>query len=146
MTPKELSGLLAQQADAVAEHLLPGGKRVGHEWCAGSIAGEAGKSLKVALSGAKVGRWCDFAESSLRGDLIDLWAAVRGLSIKDAMNESAAWLGVDLSPPTFHPKRERIFNRPNVADAGKAGPGVIEYLTRRGLTAETIAAFRIGQK
>lgn len=146
MTPKELSDLLTQQADAVAKHLLPGGKRIGHEWCAGSIGGEAGKSLKVALSGMKAGRWCDFAESSLRGDLIDLWAAVRGLSIKDAMNESAAWLGVDLSPPTFHPKRERIFNRPNVADTHKAGPGVIEYLTRRGLTAETIAAFRIGQK
>jgi hypothetical protein len=34
-----------QQADTLVERWLPGGKRVGHEWQCGSLAGDAGSRL-----------------------------------------------------------------------------------------------------
>ncbi|EOA2460596.1 hypothetical protein ACSM6V_004429, partial [Salmonella enterica subsp. enterica serovar Montevideo] len=37
MTPSELSDLLWAQVDRVAPHLLPNGKKDGHEWVAGNV-------------------------------------------------------------------------------------------------------------
>ena len=71
MTPRELSQLLARDAEGVAKHLLPEGKRVGHEWRCGSVSGEPGSSLGVHLHGDKAGVFCDFATGQ-SGDLIDL--------------------------------------------------------------------------
>ncbi|MBI5136850.1 MAG: hypothetical protein HZA24_05875, partial [Nitrospirae bacterium] len=42
---------LAERAETVAAHLLPNGRRDGHEWRCGSVRGEAGNSLAVHLSG-----------------------------------------------------------------------------------------------
>ena len=44
MNAAELSARLAESAAAVAEYLLPKGKRVSNEWKAGSVAGEEGQS------------------------------------------------------------------------------------------------------
>ncbi len=55
MTPSELSDLLWAQVDRVAPHLLPNGKKEGHEWVAGNVNGDKGNSLKVNLSGKKNG-------------------------------------------------------------------------------------------
>ncbi|KWQ33153.1 hypothetical protein AI04_22240 [Salmonella enterica subsp. enterica serovar Tennessee] len=55
MTPSELSDLLWAQVDRVAPHLLPNGKKEGHEWVAGNVNGDKGDSLKVNLSGKKNG-------------------------------------------------------------------------------------------
>ncbi|WP_240322926.1 hypothetical protein [Acetobacter pomorum] len=40
----EVSVMLASQMEALARELLPGGKKTGAEWMAGSVAGEPGKS------------------------------------------------------------------------------------------------------
>lgn len=55
MRPSELSDLLWAQVDRVAPHLLPNGKKEGHEWVAGNVNGDKGNSLKVNLSGKKNG-------------------------------------------------------------------------------------------
>jgi len=55
MNAHDLSQRLAESALAVAEYLLPHGKRVGAEWKAGSTAGEEGRSLSVRVTGAKKG-------------------------------------------------------------------------------------------
>ena len=39
----DMAAMLARQVEAVTAMLLPGGKRQGHEWCAGSIGGVPGK-------------------------------------------------------------------------------------------------------
>ena len=39
----EIAKMLAGRAEAVCQWLLPGGKREGHEWRAGSIRGETGQ-------------------------------------------------------------------------------------------------------
>uniref|UniRef100_A0A3B0M3M9 DNA primase n=1 Tax=Arsenophonus endosymbiont of Trialeurodes vaporariorum TaxID=235567 RepID=A0A3B0M3M9_9GAMM len=62
ITITELSERLWLDVVRVAKYLLPEGKKEGHEWVAGSVHGEQGKSLKVNLSGKKV--WSDFAEGT----------------------------------------------------------------------------------
>ncbi|EBB1494148.1 bifunctional DNA primase/helicase, partial [Salmonella enterica] len=81
MTPSELSDLLWAQVDRVAPHLLPNGKKDGHEWVAGNVNGDKGNSLKVNLSGKK--KWADFAEGD-SGDMLDLWMACRGINLHQA--------------------------------------------------------------
>ena len=60
MNAKELSQRMAGEAAAIAQYLLPGGKRKAGEWAAGSTNGEEGQSLSVRLTGAKAGVWADF--------------------------------------------------------------------------------------
>ncbi len=91
MMAKEISQQLSQQAEDIARHLLPNGKRQSGEWCVGSINGEAGESLKIHLVGEKAGIWCDFATGD-KGDLLDLWAAKRNLKISEAIKEASRYL------------------------------------------------------
>ena len=49
----EIAEILSHQIEALARELLPGGHREGQEWRCGSLAGEAGYSLGVHLTGAK---------------------------------------------------------------------------------------------
>ncbi|AOW46996.1 hypothetical protein A4S02_09725 [Acetobacter ascendens] len=49
----EVSAMLASQMEALARELLPGGKKTGAEWMAGSVAGEPGTKLAVHLEGSK---------------------------------------------------------------------------------------------
>lgn len=140
ITASEISDRLARQTEAVAAHLLPAGKRVGREWCAGSVSGEAGESLKICLSGDKAGVWKDFAGND-GGDLLDLWAASRGIGMADAMREARDYLGV--AAPSFSGPAKREFRKPDKPKAHRPKGRVLEYLHGRGLTDETIAAYRV---
>ncbi|WP_159189419.1 hypothetical protein [Escherichia coli] len=110
MTPSELSDLLWAQVDRVAPHLLPNGKKEGHEWVAGNVNGDKGNSLKVNLSGKK--KWADFAEGD-GGDMLDLWMACRGINLHQAMQEAKAFLGIKDDDHHFDAKREKKFSRPD---------------------------------
>lgn len=79
---------LAKRAQSVCEMLLPNGKREGNEWRVGSLAGEAGKSLGVHLSGAKAGVWMDFGDDGEWGDLIDLRSRTKGIKLADAIEQA----------------------------------------------------------
>lgn len=140
ITAAEISERLTRQAESVAQRLLPNGKRDGREWVAGSAAGEAGKSLKVCLGGDKAGLWCDFATSQ-SGDLLDLWAISKGISIADALRDARDYLGI--SVPAFVGTRQREYRRPERPQATKPKARVLEYLHSRGLTDETIAAYKV---
>jgi hypothetical protein len=52
---EDIAARLARQIESLVRELLPAGKRKGHEWRAGSVAGEAGHSLAVHLTGPKAG-------------------------------------------------------------------------------------------
>jgi hypothetical protein len=77
-------------------HLLPRGTFRGDQFFVGSIRGEKGKSLVVETRGEKAGLWVDFATND-GGDIIDLWAAIHGKSVKTEFHEIMAsigeWLG-----------------------------------------------------
>lgn len=141
MNARDLSARLADQASDIAQYLLPKGKRASGEWKAGSTSGEEGQSLSVRLTGAKKGMWRDFAPD-VGGDLLDLWAATRSLSIAEAMAEAKQHLGIRDEMP----QRERpSYKRPARPQCQPPASAVQAWLTGRGLTADTIAAFKVGE-
>lgn len=138
MNAAEISHRLAAEAASIASYLLPDGKKAGPEWKAGSTKGEAGGSLSVRLTGAKAGVWKDF-QTGESGDLLDLWAAVRGGSISEALAEAKQYLGVKDNMPERPAKAYTMPVKPKTALPTKA----LDWLASRGLTATTIDAFKI---
>jgi twinkle protein len=142
MNAAELSRLMAERASDIAQYLLPAGKKAGVEWKAGSTSGEAGRSLSVRITGAKAGVWRDFA-SDEGGDLLDLWARVRGVSTAEAMRNAKAYLGVR---DTMPPRERKPCRRPATLDSKPARGAVAKWLGTRGLTPATIAAYRVSEQ
>lgn len=140
ITAGEISERLSRQAEAVAQRLLPGGRRDGKEWVAGDTSGASGKSLKVCLGGERAGLWKDFA-SDQSGDLLDLWAASKSISIADALREARAYLGIEA--PTFAGNSQREYRRPDKPVVTRPKARVLDYLHGRGLTDDTILAFKV---
>lgn len=97
--------MLANRIAGLAAELLPHGRREGHEWRCGSLAGEAGGSLGVHLAGGKAGIWCDFSTGEC-GDALDLVAQVlfRGEK-REALAWSRAWLGLEGADPAVLAQR-----------------------------------------
>ncbi|MBF0308106.1 MAG: toprim domain-containing protein [Magnetococcales bacterium] len=138
----DIKRALASSVQRVAEYLLPQGKREGHEWEVGSISGEPGKSLKVHLTGSKAGLWMDF-QTGQKGDLIDLWQAVKNETLTQSLADIRKWLGM---------KEPELVNRPRQYSRPKT-PGtpvrqdtpVDDYLTKqRKISPEAIDAYRVG--
>jgi hypothetical protein len=109
-----LKDLLAGSAQAVAKHLLPGGKATRHELRAGSIDGEPGESLIVRLAGRHAGFWIDHATDE-KGGMLDLWMKTRRLTFGETLADIRRWLGADLprqaggcrpEPAAIPPERE----------------------------------------
>lgn len=70
----DLSERLAQNVQAVCRHYLPEGRREGHYWMVGDVAGTPGRSLYVRLfetGRGRIGNWVDAATGE-HGDLLDL--------------------------------------------------------------------------
>lgn len=141
MNVADISRSLSERAADVAAYLLPAGKKAGSEWKAGSVAGEPGQSLSVRLTGAKAGVWRDF-QSGEGGDLIDLWMAVRGLSVADALKEAKSYLGLRDTTQRPEPKS---FTKPKKPSCHTPKSRVREWLLSRGLEQRTIDAFKIGE-
>jgi RecA-family ATPase len=100
-----IAGKLDARKLDVLRYLLPEGRIEGHEFVAGSLKGEKGRSLKVSLNG-KGTIWSDFATGEKGGDLLDLWAAVRCAGmLAEAMADAALWLGVQARSGASDPKQ-----------------------------------------
>lgn len=142
MNAKELAQAMAAEAASIVPYLLPQGKRASGEWKAGSTNGEPGQSLSVRLSGAKAGVWSDFSTGQ-RGDILDLWAAVRGCAMAEAINEAKSYLGIRDAMPE---REKKTFKRPEKPKCQAPKSVVKEWLNGRGINDETIAAFKIGEQ
>lgn len=140
----EIARMLAERAESVCEWLLPGGKREGSEWRAGSVGGEAGHSLGVNLAG-KPGVWRDFADDARGGDLIDLIQAAHGVGKAEAMKEAKEFLGITDIMPDFAPRR-REYRRPE-RPQGIAPPGrdMLDWFASRGISGETLRAYQVAE-
>ncbi|GLQ39760.1 hypothetical protein GCM10007908_33800 [Rhizobium albus] len=135
--------LLADRAQSVAEMLLPGGLKEGTEWKAGSVRGEKGQSLGVALSGAKAGVWQDFATGE-GGDLLDLYVACKGGSLAEALDWARSYLGLERPQAFREPRKEYV--RPAKPKCTKPIGPVFKYLTdERKIPQSTIDAFKVGE-
>jgi Toprim domain-containing protein len=142
-TAVEISRELAARIAALAPDLLPGGRREGHEWRSGSLAGEAGSSLGVHLSGVKAGVWSDFATGD-SGDALDLVRAARGVDMGEALAWAHGWLGIEkdeaeapsrpapVAKPSAEPDPD-WWRRPWQSARPIAGTRAENYLVARGL-------------
>jgi hypothetical protein len=93
---RDVSRMLAARIETLALELFPAGVREGAEFKIGSLAGEPGRSLSIALRGPKAGVWSDFSAGTA-GDALELVAhalyqgsrrsalqwSMRGLSLSD---------------------------------------------------------------
>lgn len=140
----QISRMLAGRAEDVCRWLLPGGKRVGHEWRAGSVSGDSGDSLGVNLAG-KAGTWRDFAADEKGGDLIDLIMACKGVSKAEAVAAAKEYLGIHDARQEFTPKR-KAYKKPVPPKGYKtAKDDVLGYFKSRGISAGTVAAYKIAE-
>lgn len=146
MTPSNLSALLSQRAESVCRYLLPGGRRKTSEWVVGDLRGGRGDSLKIRIGGedaTRLGVWSDFGTGQTGGDLLDLWCAVRDLSLTQAMAEASAFLGLKVDGEASRPKREwRLPEKPR-CERVKPDTPQMAWLLARGFTLETIAAYKL---
>lgn len=139
----EIKRKLADRADDVAKMLLPGGRREGQEWRAGSVSGEKGQSLGVHLMGAKAGVWSDF-NSGESGDLIDLWMTSRGLPLVRALDEIRNYLGIMQPQPYRDPRPQYI--RPAKPRCVSPVARVLDYLKEdRNIPRPVIEKYRVGE-
>lgn len=139
----DIKRALEGRAFEVAERLLPNGILEGREWCAGSTRGEPGKSLKVCVKGAKAGLWSDFAEGGESGDLIDLWQAVKGQDLTEALDDIRGWLGIER--PSFE-RAEKTWRRPERPKCQTPKSAVHAYLTEeRKVSLAAIRSYRVGE-
>ncbi|MCC8991889.1 MAG: toprim domain-containing protein, partial [Streptococcus sp.] len=146
-TPAQLSQALNRNAEQVCKHLLPNGKRIGHEWCAGDAYGGEGRSLKIVLDGDKAGVGSDFATGETFGDLLDLWCTTQSVGLSEAMAQACSYLGIVNDGQDSRPKKE--YKRPpkpkSVQRLNKEGK-VYQYLKSRGFTDQCLEDFRISEE
>lgn len=144
ITVREISERLALDSERICQMLLPGGRLEKGQWLCGDLAGGPGDSLKVNLSGPHAGHWRDWASDDDKGDLIDLWRAVKGSSAADTIKMVKEWLGI--APTIFSPSEKSYKDapdRPEIQDLNPNGRAM-QFLTQhRGLRADIVNRFRI---
>lgn len=104
---KDLADALLSRADTLVPMWLPGGARRGAEWVCGGLGGGSGHSCSVNMVN---GRWADFSGDDAGGDLISLYAAVRGMKQGAAARElqqDMGWQAPLPVEPADKPKKRR---------------------------------------
>lgn len=101
---KEMADALLARAETLVPQWLPAGKRRGHEWVCGSLSGGEGHSTSVNLV---TGRWADFSGDDAGGDLLSLYAAIRGLKQVPAARELQADMGWQAPIPEAAPDKPK---------------------------------------
>ena len=127
----DISRMLADRLDSLLPELLPGGRRYGNLWRAGSLAGEPGMSLVVYLAGPKRGHWKEYNGVELFGDPLDL--VVRTQADGDflkGLDWARAWLGLAHMSPEERERRAEAARR-RVAAATAKGRRTAAVLQRR---------------
>ncbi|RYD38951.1 MAG: hypothetical protein EOP87_00005 [Verrucomicrobiaceae bacterium] len=103
---KEVAAAALARAESLVPQWLPGGKRIGREWVCGSLQGGPGDSCKVNL---ETGKWSDFAidgKGTSGGDLVSLYAAIRGIKQPEAARQLEPGLTADPEPVRTAPRAE----------------------------------------
>lgn len=144
ITPAYVARRLAAKVDDAVRWILPEGRQVNKDWCVGSVKGEPGNSLKVALEGNNAGRWSDFAVGDKSGDLVDLIAATRDKSLGESLKLACDWLGVDR--PAWNRKKSTAYVKPETPKNGcglSKAPTVARWLATRKISDAVVKRYRI---
>ncbi|OPX89039.1 MAG: hypothetical protein A4E53_01647 [Pelotomaculum sp. PtaB.Bin104] len=78
---KALNSALLPNADLLLSEFLPGGKVIGQEYTCASLQGGVGQSCRINV---RTGLWSDFATGESGGDIISLYAKIKGVSQVDS--------------------------------------------------------------
>jgi len=100
MDVSEIRERLATEAEDLARHLLPGGRRNGSEWVCKGKNSPSGSPISICINGHKkglVGFWNGSAKRG--GSIIDLIMEVEGRDIAGAIMRAKWYLGIDDTPP-----------------------------------------------
>ncbi len=89
---KNIADLAKSSSQTVVSYLCPHGKREGHEWVALNPT-RHDKSLGSFRINLRTGKWADFSTGDRGGDLISLWAYIKGTTQYEALRELHNWLG-----------------------------------------------------
>ncbi len=142
-TPRDLNNQLCSQIESVLSYLLPGGKQKGHEWIAGSLSGEKGKSFAVRMTGGKTGVWSDFATGESGGDLLDLWKEARQISFVETLDQVKVYLGIENdSPKLFNKTKYKLPGKPRIT---KPSSGMEKWFSGRGVTVSTLKRLSVAE-
>lgn len=100
-------------AESLLRQWFPAGRINGREFEIGSLAGEEGASLRININ---TGLWKDFAADLSGGDLISLYAAMKGIKQLDAAKALSSGvtggITTDATPPAPRPKQEHSIAQP----------------------------------
>ncbi|MBT6546442.1 MAG: topoisomerase, partial [Rhodobacteraceae bacterium] len=105
----EINARLLPMLPNLLAEWLPAGRKEGCEYVCGDLQGNPGVSLKVNLD---TGKWSDFATDDKGGDIVSLYAALKGLRQSDAAKELGERHGL-LDLPVKHPKPRIVKNKPS---------------------------------
>ena len=89
---KDIATRALQNAESFLAQWLPGGEVLGPEYTCASLAGGHGFSTKVNVV---TGRWSEFADGPAGGDMISLYAAIKGVKQSEAARDIEKLLGTD---------------------------------------------------
>lgn len=93
--------------DSLLAQLLPDGKREGSEWKARNPTRADNKPGSFSVN-INTGAWADFATGDKGGDLVSLWAYLRGCKNQgEAAQQLAAWLGTIPADPAPAKKTDK---------------------------------------
>ena len=100
-----LAAALLDRAERVVSDWLPAGKKRDHRWYVGDFDGAAGKSANVDL---RTGTWIDNGRAEDKGgDLVSLYARVRGLGQAEAARELIRDHGWQAAPAVQAPAKRK---------------------------------------
>lgn len=141
-TASSISDLLNRRVADVAKMLVPAGKEETGQWVFGNASGAAGGSAKLHMNGPHVGQWRDWANDTDHGDLIDLWASVRGVSIGQAIRDAKEWLGIR-DPAPYRATTYALPKPTQTVPLSPQGRALAWFRKERLITDQTVAAFQV---
>lgn len=116
----DLAAALLERARTLVPQWLPGGKVSGYNWMCAGFEGGAGSRMGVNLN---TGAWGHFANEEVGGDLISLYAAIKGLNNGQAARQLMRELGwAKVAPVQASARRPQASSPPRDAAADEGPP------------------------
>lgn len=145
----ELNRKMVERFEEVCLHLFPNGKRKGHHWMVGNIAGDPGESLQITMVGSAAGRFIDFSDKSVKGATpLWLWSKARNLSFKESIKEAAEFMGISEHDYGIKRHRPKTYLKVEKSGVNHTEPGspVMNYLVmERKLDPAVVSAAKVGE-
>lgn len=131
------------QIDQLVLHLFPDARKTAGSYRTAGPEGGRGRSFSISTRINNAGCYHDFADPSVRGNAISLWALVRGCEYQEAGRALAGFLGV---PPEerLHIAKKRPEPKIDRQAFGGLNKRAADYAASRGITPETLRLFRVG--